>query len=200
MNKNESKYFNTAVKMDKAFLKLLEKKDFSYITVKEICEKAEVNRSTFYLHYETLEDLLTESVEYMNDEFREYMKQDTEGFITQIQKCSLSELYLITPQYLTPYLSYIKKYKRLFLTGIKRAETLRLDKSYDKLFQHVISPILERYQVPAENRKYIVSFYIHGIMAIITDWIMNECNDTIEHIMAVIQQCIKQPQNDKEQL
>lgn len=28
MNKNESKYFNTAVKMDKAFLSLLEKKDF----------------------------------------------------------------------------------------------------------------------------------------------------------------------------
>lgn len=60
MNKNESKYFNTAVKMDKAFLSLLEKKDFSYITVKEICEKAKVNRSTFYLHYETLEDLLSE--------------------------------------------------------------------------------------------------------------------------------------------
>ena len=50
MNKNESKYFNTAVKMDKAFLALLEKKDFAYITVKEICEEAGVNRSTFYLH------------------------------------------------------------------------------------------------------------------------------------------------------
>ena len=31
MNKNESKYFNTAIKMDQAFLELLEK------TVKEIC-------------------------------------------------------------------------------------------------------------------------------------------------------------------
>ena len=37
MNKNESKYFNTAINMDQAFLELLEKKDFSYITVKEIC-------------------------------------------------------------------------------------------------------------------------------------------------------------------
>ena len=34
MNKNESKYFNTAIKMDQAFLELLEKKDFAYITVK----------------------------------------------------------------------------------------------------------------------------------------------------------------------
>lgn len=54
MNRSESKYFSTAVKMDKAFLELLEKKDFAYITVKEICENAGVNRSTFYLHYETI--------------------------------------------------------------------------------------------------------------------------------------------------
>ena len=73
MNKNESKYFNTAIKMDQAFLELLEKKDFAYITVKEICHEADVNRSTFYLHYETLDDLLKVSVEYMNRHFLEHM-------------------------------------------------------------------------------------------------------------------------------
>lgn len=67
--KNESKYFNTALKMDKAFLEILEKKELPYITVKEICEKAGVNRSTFYLHYETIRDLLAESVEYMTSNF-----------------------------------------------------------------------------------------------------------------------------------
>ena len=69
MNKSESKYFNTASKMDEAFLDLLSKKDFAYITVKEICDKAGVNRSTFYLHYETVSDLLSESIEYMNGQF-----------------------------------------------------------------------------------------------------------------------------------
>lgn len=39
MNKSESKYFATAARMDEAFLELIEKKDFAYITVKEICEK-----------------------------------------------------------------------------------------------------------------------------------------------------------------
>ena len=47
MNKSESKYFNTAIRMDEALIALLEKKDFEYITVKEICDKAGVNRSTF---------------------------------------------------------------------------------------------------------------------------------------------------------
>lgn len=40
MNKNESKYFNTALLMDEALLQLLEKKDFAFISVKEICQKA----------------------------------------------------------------------------------------------------------------------------------------------------------------
>lgn len=62
MNKNESKYFNTAVKMDAALMSLLEKKDFEYITVKEVCAEAGVNRSTFYLHYENTRDLLEESI------------------------------------------------------------------------------------------------------------------------------------------
>ena len=46
MNRSESRYFATAARMDEAFLTLLAKKDFEYITVKEICEVAEVNRST----------------------------------------------------------------------------------------------------------------------------------------------------------
>ena len=55
--------------MNEAFLELLEKKDFAYITVKEICEKAGVNRSTFYLHYETINDLLEESAQHIIDQF-----------------------------------------------------------------------------------------------------------------------------------
>ena len=106
MNKNESKYFNTAIKMDQAFLELLEKKDFSFITVKEICHQAKVNRSTFYLHYETSDDLLNESVEYMNKQFLEHMRQDTQVFMNKMNECPIEELYLITPRYLKPYLSY----------------------------------------------------------------------------------------------
>ncbi len=69
MNKSESKYLNTARLMDEAFILLLDKKDYEYITVKEICAKAGVNRSTFYLHYETINDLLEESLEFLIGDF-----------------------------------------------------------------------------------------------------------------------------------
>lgn len=99
--------------MDEAFLALLDKKNFAYITVKEICEAAGVNRSTFYLHYETMADLLSESVSHMNEQFLARMKKDTDAFVTKMRDCPMDELYLITPEYLTPYLGYIEQHKRL---------------------------------------------------------------------------------------
>ncbi len=62
--------FNTAIKMDQAFPRTFKKrKDFAYITIKEICHEAGVNRSTFIYIMKTLDDLLKESVEYMNRHF-----------------------------------------------------------------------------------------------------------------------------------
>ena len=69
MNKSESKYFHTARRMDEALMELLDTKPFEFITVKEICARAGVNRSTFYLHYETVGDLLAETLETANRDF-----------------------------------------------------------------------------------------------------------------------------------
>ena len=76
LNKSESKYFNTARKMDKALISLLEERSFEYITVSEICKRSGVNRSTFYLHYENTVDLLNETARLMLEDFKSYFDID----------------------------------------------------------------------------------------------------------------------------
>ena len=196
MNRAESKYFATAAKMDEAFLTLLEKKDFAYITVKEICAAAGVNRSTFYLHYETLSDLLTESVEHMNRQFADYMAQDSRSFVEKLKTCPTEELYLVTPEYLTPYLRYIKEHKRLFRTATENAQVLGLSEAYDRMYRYVLTPILERFGVPENERKYRMAFSVQGLMAIIDEWLKGDCADSVEFITAVMQGCIL-PYRDK---
>ena len=191
MNKSESKYFATAARMDEAFLELIEKKDFAYITVKEICEKAGVNRSTFYLHYETVGDLLQESAQHIIDRFVEFMPYDTADFIKNLNECPTEELYLITPEYLTPYLTYIKEHRRIFRTTVEQAETLRMYEAYTDLNRHILTPILNRFKVPTEDQNYILQFHIHGIMAVINEWLKTDCADSTEHIISVIQTCVK---------
>lgn len=46
--------------IQKAFVELLREKPFEKITVREIAERAEVNKSTFYAHYETLDALIAQ--------------------------------------------------------------------------------------------------------------------------------------------
>lgn len=199
MNRSESKYFATAARMDEAFLELLEKKDFTYITVKEICEKAGVNRSTLYLHYETVSDLLAESARYIIDQFVEAMPHDTAEFMSQIQTRPLEELYLITPEYLTPYLNYIKKHRRIFRTTLEQASVLGMNDAYLSLNRHVFIPILNRYHVPLPNQKYMMPFYINGIMGIVNEWLKENCEDSIEHMISVIQVCIPGHQFEESQ-
>lgn len=76
MNKNDSKYFNTAKKMNDALVSLLSKKTFEYISVKDVCEVAGVNRSTFYLHYSNTADLLDEVIDRLNESFNEHLNTD----------------------------------------------------------------------------------------------------------------------------
>ncbi len=191
MNKSESKYFNTALRMDKALLELLHTKDFEFITVKEICEKAGVNRSTFYLHYETLGDLLNESIAYMNNNFQSYFNDESRLNINEIATADIEHLYLITPQYLLPYLSYIKENKRLFKTVISKANVLGSRDNFNFLFKDVFAPIMSRFNIPENEKMFVISFYINGIIAIIKLWLAGDCKEDIEFISGIITDCIK---------
>ena len=96
----------------------------------------------------------------------------------------------------TPYFSYIKNNKRLFRTATENAAVLGKDKSYDRMFRHVFTPILDRYGVLQQDRPYIMAFYIRGLMVIISEWLKNDCADSITYITGVIQQCVKMPQSE----
>ena len=190
MNRSESKYFATAARMDEAFLKLLEEKDFAYITVKEICEKAGVNRSTFYLHYETVNDLLAESARYIIDKLIANMPQDTTDFFEKLQTRPLEELHLITPEYLGPYLNFIKEHRRIFRTAVAHSSVLGMDDAYIALNRHVFTPILDRFHISPSEQKYMMPFYIHGLMGIVNQWLKEDCRDSVEHIISVMRICI----------
>lgn len=190
MNKNESKYFNTAVKMDKALIELLEKKDFEYITIKEICEKAGVNRSTFYLHYENTADLLKETTQYITDGFLQYFPESKKSINFDFHQCELSELVFITPDYIYPYLTYVKENQRVFKTSVKHLGTMNFEVTYNKLFRFIFNPVLERFSMPENERDYTMKFYLTGVTAIVMQWIQNDCKEPIEFIGKIIFECI----------
>ena len=190
MNKNESKYFNTAIRMDEALITLLEKKDFEYITIMEICKTAGVNRSTFYLHYENTVDLLQETARYILDKHFAYYSSDTKGITERFINCELKDLVFITSEYLIPYLTFIKDNQRIFRVSVKQFNSLNMDDVYGRMFEHIFNPILERFHVPEKERSYIMKFYLTGIYAIVTEWLDKNCSDDIHTVIKIITDCV----------
>ena len=190
MNKSESKYFNTAIKMDLALVSLLKKKPFDYITVSEICEEAGVNRSTFYLHYETIGDLLQETTRYLLDDFLAYFSTDTKAIALNLMDCELSDLIFICDKYLSPYLSYVKDHKEIFGTALLYNQTLGFEDVYKRMFDNIFNPILERFQYTPSNRQYVMMYYLNGVNAIILEWLRNGCDKSIQEIAEIISICI----------
>ena len=190
MTKAESKYFNTSVKMSDALLDLLKTKPFAYITISEICKKAGVNRSTFYLHYENTADLLAETGQRLLDDFRSYFMVDTVALTAHFADCEEKDLNFITEEYLHPYLSYIRDNRHVFATILKHANSFHFDAVFQRLFQHVFDPILHRFGYPAEERKYVMMFYLSGINALVLEWLKDGCRKSIEEVSHIIRECI----------
>ncbi len=189
LNKSESKYYNTACLMDEALILLLEKKEYSFITIKEVCEKAGVNRSTFYLHYETMDDLLTESIRYIGNKIN---KKFANKVINKqvINKSELEDLLLITPEYLLPYLEFLKENKAIYKIAFSQPNLLKEQYIVNHLYKNIFEPILDRFSVPKNEQKYMMSFYLAGMSAIMISWIKNDCKDDMESIANILLRCL----------
>lgn len=192
MNKSESKYYNTACLMDEALMQLLLKKDFEYITVKEICIKAGVNRSTFYLHYDSTKDLLLECNTILQKKFEEkFSFSKLNSIDTRIDTLELNDLVFINREYLEPYLTYVQENKTLYKAIYKYPELFNSNKNYMRFFKLTFQPILKRFGTSGKDAIYIMDYFITGIFAIITRWVKDDCRDSIDKIIEIIIKCIR---------
>ena len=79
--KTDARVRYTVHMIQNVFLELLKEKPVAKITVKEICEHAEINRSTFYKHYQDVYDLMekleNEAVEAFEKLLDSYVQNET---------------------------------------------------------------------------------------------------------------------------
>ena len=188
MNKAESKYFNTAKLMDKALLILLENKDINEITIKEICEKAGVNRSTFYLHYQNIDDLFQETVDMLNNDFRDSF--EIKEIRPIIKKGNAEELIFIREEFLGPYLQFVKENKRVLKMIHKKPMLFNNEKVYKQMCEEMFYPILTSFGVAAEEQPYRLEYFTRGTIGIINKWIENNCEMLIEKVINIIIDCV----------
>lgn len=188
MNKSEAKFHNTAVKMNDALFRILEKKDFSEISILEICKEAGVNRSTFYAHYANTSELLQEA----RDKF---VKNFFNGFSDNIDKSEVSKIQaesFVSAQYIIPYLEFVKKNKNIFKVFVNNINTFNTDELYKLLLDNLWIPSCKKRGITDNTViTYMSRFYLTGMTSIVMEWINKNCEDDIFFICEVIMLCIR---------
>lgn len=190
MNRAENRYFQTAARMNRALLELLGEKGYEYITVKELCARAGVNRSTFYLHYDGMADLLSETVEQTLQSLLDKFEERPEDFIRRIGTDERENLILLTPRYLSVYLEFIRENRAVLRAAYSNPEALQTRNMARDLARHILCPIMRRFGVPEGDMPYYAAFYLRGAMAIVEEWLSSDCSRSDEEIAELLITCI----------
>jgi AcrR family transcriptional regulator len=154
-----------------AFAKLLSEKSVEEITVKKLCETADINKSTFYLHYRDIYDcadrLRDTIVEDFCDVITPYRFEELiENFSTVLNDlknlCDKNrEIY--TPFLKSPGLAFSScKIRQLVIAKFLEKAKVQggIDETFSCSVSFVISgmiSLLEQYEVPQINIKTILT-------------------------------------------
>ncbi len=160
--------------MESVFLDLLKKKPIEKISVKELCVKAEVNRSTFYEHYLDIYDLRDQVADsFVRKMFHEIVEELNEPAIGVIR--SSGHPLIIKALQVT---MDNRDFCRLLLYNKSGIST--------SLMHDVIQWCCQRYQTYSDrkNSAYIDNYtmMIGGVMALWYEWIRSDFETPTEQL------------------
>lgn len=163
------------VKFTKALLKdalvqLLKERHISKVSIKSLCERADINRSTFYAHYTDQFDLLRQ----VQDEVKDNLKSFLEQYV--------NDRMPITEQSLKGILEYARANSDLF--------TVMLGENCDQAFQKDLMELVElvpfQYETQERKKEYILSFAITGCISILHKWLKEGTVEPPEEMAALV--------------
>lgn len=167
---------STKQKIQDALLELIYKKPFHKISIKEICEQAEINRSTYYYYYyeqhEILQEIIDELLTMITDEYFPVEKND----LRRALLCSVFQIY--------------KNREKMKIIMSSTCETELMHAWYLK-WEKQCSYYKEQIQLPEEYRDWYADFAFYGIYSIYRRWIMEDCRQAEEIICNVLENAIQ---------
>lgn len=177
--KNNQRYQENEKKIRECFISLLDTTDIDRITVRMICEKTGLHRSTFYAHHEDIYDLLRRTEGFMNAQLHSQIRD-------QMQE---PEFYR-NPEFYVRFLKYMEEHQPFYRACLKKRNAFPIQEGARALFESIIRPACIRKGICDENEMmYDFTFYQAGITMIYRRWIEGGCAEPAEEIAGYIVRC-----------
>lgn len=171
--KDDLRVIKTKKLIRNSFIELSKKISYQKISIKDLCDKAMINRNTFYLHYQNKDDLVKEIVSETIDRYKvnfipliaqifiNVRSKNVEGFTNNVKEILTIisediELYkiVLSDDYLTGYFGGIVN-------------------TYEKI-------IMDYLNMSTAKAKLIFRYMISGCSGVLTEWILKNTLPTDE--------------------
>lgn len=178
--KNNQRYRDMDICMKAALLELMRSREFEKITVKSICERAGVNRGTFYSHYADIYAMIEDAEDYLNQDLIAIAEKWS-------QQCTESQRQLLFIE----YLRYIKDHRYFYRISLMNRKSLSVKKSFRPLWEQAILPKYQQAGITDEAALlyYFIAFE-GSITMVLQHWIETDCKDSEELLAGILQNYI----------
>lgn len=145
-----------------SLLELLRDKPAEHITVKELCELAELNRSTFYAYYNDVPALYREMGGELAQALLDHIRAINRGSGIDTE----------------PMLSYIRDNRELFRLLVYRDKYLNANQPVQRQIIQGYFELAPELALPCapEEREYFLEYLYMGGTGIIHRWVQNGCD------------------------
>ena len=154
----------------KTFLELLRQKPFDKITVRDIVEKANVNRNTFYYYYSDMYEMLEEIFTVTESQIVETHSKGFRwliGFSNMLEKAYNNKKIMNNICASRSY-EYLETY---------------IFKSSKMILNDYVHELAEGKNVPEQTLDFLVSFYHYAISGCLSEWYRTGMSETPDEIL-----------------
>lgn len=165
----------TRLVLKESLMELLKKKPIKQITVKEICEGADINRSTFYSHYCDQYDLLNqieeEFIEDMNETLTMYNQNKDEEIVQMTEKL----------------LEYVAANSDVCHTLFSENGNASFKKRVMQIARnHTVKRLVFENDLDSQISEYASLFAVSGSVTVIESWLENGMEESPKEMAQVI--------------
>ena len=177
--KQERRYRRTEALLVNGLTTLLQEKSIKEITVRELADLVDINRSTFYLHYTDIYDLLEKTEERLFQQIQDIMQTEWTG------KADSTHFY----RFLERTLQVLAENAPLCSALMGPNGDIAFLRTIEDMFRNEGLKILRAF-APVELREqdlqYAISFALAGCMGLVGRWLKNGCPETTTHMAELL--------------
>ena len=174
MEKMDRRVRKTRALLLQGLVKMMETHDIQDISVKELTELVDINRGTFYLHYDDIYDMLHKVEDEMFREFNEIMEQEPLGTPT-----------LSSDGLLLEFFRFLDRHRDLARVMIgPHGDLTFVNRLKDQIKKRTLR-FLESAQSDA-NYEYLCSFIITGCVGVVETWLKEATPQSPEEMAGIL--------------